>query len=392
MNEIVSAWGDNSNGQLGDGSMEPHLTPTPVKGIEQPVRSVESGSGHVVVLLADGTALAWGRNAFGQVGDGTQEIQLLPRPVVGLTGIKKVVPGGGQTLYLMEDGTIYGAGGGFFGLLGPNNMRLHPVPVRVDGIDEVVDLISGGGHALALRADGTVWSFGRDDYGQLGDGPDADERIPTRATLSHAGRSYPSRPTPRRIDGLTDIRSLAAGGGHSVAILNDGSVLTWGDNDRGQLGDGTTDHRPTPTKIDGISGAVAATCAYHHTVVLLEDGTLRSFGINDRGQLGNGTTENSSTPVVVQGVSDVRTVTATGGGGEANPGNYGHTLALLNDGTVVSWGCNDKGELGDGTTDRRVTARPVPGLTGVRHITVGGEVPISRENPGGGYALAIHPA
>src|SRR5437588_163807 len=224
MNEIVSAWGDNSNGQLGDGSMEPHLVPTPVKGIEQAVRSVESGSGHVVVLLEDGSAVAWGRNAFGQVGDGTQEIQLLPQPVVGLTGIKKVVPGGGQTLYLMEDGTIFGAGGGFFGLLGADNMRLHAVPVRVDGIDEVVELISGGGHALALRADGTVWSWGRDDYGQRGDGPDADERIPTRATLSHAGRTYPARPTPTKIEGLSDIRSLAGGGGHSVAILNDGSV------------------------------------------------------------------------------------------------------------------------------------------------------------------------
>jgi alpha-tubulin suppressor-like RCC1 family protein len=392
MTEIVSAWGDNSNGQLGDGTTTGRPSPAPVPGLEG-VRTVESGSGHVVALLEDGTALAWGRNAFGQVGDGTVDVNRhTPTPVKNIKNIKAVVPGGGQTLYLLEDGTVWGAGGGFFGLLGPANMRLHPVPVLVDGIDEVVELISGGGHAIALRADGTVWTWGRDDYGQLGDGPDANDRVPGRTYQEHAGRGYDSRPAPTKIDGLGEVRSLAAGGGHSVAIQTDGTVWTWGDNDRGQLGHGDTEHLSSPKKVEGITTAVAATCAYHHTVVLLEDGTLQAFGINDRGQLGDGTTENKLTPGEVKGLSRVKLVTGTGGGGEVNPGNYGHTLALLEDGTVWSWGCNDKGELGNGTTDRRVVAEPVPGLTGVRHLTVGGEVPISRENPGGGYALAIHSA
>lgn len=391
MTEIVSAWGDNSNGQLGDGTTTGRPSPAPVQGLTD-VRTIESGSGHVVALLADGTAVSWGRNAFGQVGDGTMETQYRPRPVVGLTGITKVVPGGGQTLYLLADGTIWGAGGGFFGLLGANNLRLHPEPVRVDGIDEVTDLISGGGHALALRADGTVWTWGRDDYGQLGDGPDANDRVPGRSYQEHAGRGYDSRPTPTKIDGLGEVRGLAGGGGHSVAILTDGTVWTWGDNDRGQLGHGDLEHLSAPKRVEGISGAVAATCAYHHTVVLLEDGTLRAFGINDRGQLGDGSTTDSLVPVEVKGLNGVRLVTATGGGGEVDPGGYGHTLALLEDGTVWAWGCNDKGELGDGTTNRRVVAEPIPGLANVRHVTVGGEIPISRENPGGGYALAIHTA
>jgi len=216
----------------------------------------------VVALLDDGTAVSWGRNAFGQVGNGTVEVnQHRPVPVAGLKDIKAVVPGGGQTLYLLEDGTVWGAGGGFFGLLGPANMRLHPVPVRVDGIDEVTQLISGGGHAIALRADGSVWTWGRDDYGQLGDGPDANDRVPGRTYQEHAGRGYDSRPAPHSIDGLGEVRSLAGGGGHSVAIQTDGTVWTWGDNDRGQLGHGDTEHLSSPKKVDGITTAVAATCA-----------------------------------------------------------------------------------------------------------------------------------
>jgi alpha-tubulin suppressor-like RCC1 family protein len=387
MNESVSAWGDNSNGQLGNGSTSVQYAPAAVKGLGR-VRTVRAGSGHVVALLADGTALAWGRNAFGQLGDGSTTNQLVPTPVKGLTGIKDIVPGGGQTLFLCADGTVWGCGAGFFGLLGPTNLGISPVPVQVAGVEGVVNLVSGGGHALALLEDGSVWTWGRDDYGQLGDGPDP--QVPGRSLQEHAGREYWSRPQPTRITGLGHVRALAAGGGHSVAVLDDGSMLSWGDNDRGQLGDGTTDHRPSPGPVTGVDGVVAAACAYHHTLALRDDGTVWSFGINDRGQLGDGTTDHRATPAPVSGLGDVRAVCAAGGGGEANPGNYGHNLALLADGTLMAWGCNDHGQLGVGTsTPKQVTPTPVPGLDHIGQITTGGEVPISRENPGGGYSLAV---
>lgn len=388
MNDSVSAWGNNSNGQLGNGSTTEQYAPAPVKGVGK-VRKVKAGSGHVVALLADGTALAWGRNAFGQLGDGSTTNQLVPVPVTGLTGIKDVVPGGGQTLFLCADGTVWGCGAGFFGLLGQTHLGICPMPVRVEGVEGVVNLVSGGGHALALLEDGSVWSWGRDDYGQLGDGPDPDH-VPGRAQREHAGRSYWARPRPTRIHGLGGIRALAAGGGHSVAVLDDGSMVSWGDNDRGQLGDGTTNHRPNPGAVTGLSGVVAAACAYHHTLALRDDGKVWAFGINDRGQLGDGTTEHKYLPVPVNGLSDVKALSAAGGGGEANPGNYGHNLALLGDGTVLAWGCNDHGQLGLGTaTHSQLTPVPVPGLRGIGQITTGGEVPISRENPGGGYSLAV---
>lgn len=387
MNESVTAWGDNSNGQLGIGSTTGQVAPAVVKGLGN-VRKVEAGSGHVVALLADGTALAWGRNAFGQLGDGSTTNQLVPVPVKQMTEVTDIVPGGGQTLFLRADGTVWGCGAGFFGLLGENSLGLHPVPVKVEGIQGVASLVSGGGHALALLEDGSVWSWGRDDYGQLGDGPEP--TTPGRSQREHAGRSYWARPRPAPINGLGGVRALAAGGGHSVAILADGTMVSWGDNDRGQLGDGTTEHRPSPGPVSGLSGVVAAACAYHHTLALREDGTVWAFGINDRGQLGDGTTEHKYSPVRIPGLSEVRAVSAAGGGGEVNPGGYGHSLALRRDGTVWAWGCNDHGQLGLGTsTPAQTTAIAVPGLHGIAQLTTGGEVPISRENPGGGYSLAV---
>ncbi|HEX5493760.1 MAG TPA: hypothetical protein VFX70_04190 [Mycobacteriales bacterium] len=384
MGEIISAWGDNSNGQLGDGSTLEHHAPTEVKGLVG-VRKVEAGSGHVVALLENGTAYAWGRNAFGQTGDGTTDNQDRPCEV-RLDGIKDIAPGGGHTLFLRADGTVWGCGAGFFGVLGPKNLRVHPVPVRLDTPGDIVQLVSGGSHGLALLGDGTVWSWGRNDVGQLGDGP---RPGPGTIAQEHAGRAYPCRPVPAQVPGLEQVSAVAAGGGHSLAVIDDGGLFGWGSNDRGQLGDGTTTHRSRPTRA-ALTGVRAVAGAYHHTLALLTDGTLRAFGINDRGQLGDGTTTDSSVPVEVRGLRGVHLVVATGGGGDQNPGGHGHNLALLDDGTVWAWGCNDHGELGTGDTDSHLVPVLLPGLRGVRYVTTGGEVPGFRENPGGGFVLAVH--
>lgn len=389
MNEIVSAWGDNSNGQLGNGGTDGHSVPVQVAGLDN-VRKIEAGSGHIIALLNDGTAYGWGRNAFGQCGNAATGNQETPDRVK-LDGIVDIAPGGGHTLLLREDGTVWGCGAGFFGMLGPDNMRVHPVPVQVpfEAPSKIVQLVSGGSQGLALLEDGTVWSWGRDDVGQLGDG----DEHGTRANIiiqAHAGREYPCRPVPAPVHGIDEVTFVAAGGGHSLAVRADGSLHAWGTNDRGQLGDGTTENRFSPTKaiVEGVSTAAGA---YHHTVVALNDGTLRSFGINDKGQLGDGTTTDNPQPVEVKGLRNVKQVVTTGGGGDDNPGGHGHNLAVLEDGSLWAWGCNGHGELGTGDNDDRLTPVQLD-ISGVSYVTVGGEVPGFRENPGGGYALAIHSA
>lgn len=390
MSGKVSAWGDNSNGQLGNGTTDGRSQPGQVTGVDG-VRQLEAGSGHIVAVLADGSAVAWGRNVFGQCTDGSTENQPLPVPVKGLPApIRSVSLGGGHSQFLLTDGTVWASGAGFFGCLAEGSRMLSPVPLRIEGLPgPVKQVAAGGGHSMALLEDGSVWTWGRDDYGQLGDGADAETK-PGRAIQQHSGRDYPCRFTPSRVEGLPEVASIASGGGQSLALLPDGTVLSWGFNDCGQLGDGTNTHRNTPSKVDGLAGVTALAGGYHHTLALLEDGTVRGFGLNDRGQLGNGENTNSTRPVEVRGLTGVTSIAAVGGGSDAEPGNAGHSIALRADGTVWAWGCNDHGELGDGTTESRNVPTQVTGLSGVRAVTVGGEVPQFRENPGGGYTLILH--
>ena len=386
MSEIVSAWGDNSNGNLGNGTEDARNAPSPIDGLDG-VRTIESGSGHVIAVLDDGTAYAWGRNAFGQVGNASTDNATTPQQV-RLDGIAAVAPGGGHTLFLRTDGTLWGCGAGFFGMLGAKSMGVHPVPVPIEAPEGIVSLVSGGSHALALLEDGTVWTWGRDDRGQLGDGDEAGNR-PGHLVQSHAGVEFTVRNTPAPVAGLTDATFVAAGGGHSLVVHADGTLSGWGFNDCGQLGDGTNDNTNRPARLP-VEGVRSVAGAYHHTLALLEDGTVRAFGLNDCGQLGNGETTTTSSPVEVKGLRNVREIAATGGGGDTSPGNFGHSLAVLDDGTLWAWGCNNSGELGLGSNEGRIVPVQVPGLSGVRHVTAGGDIPFARENPGGGSAAAIH--
>src|SRR5947208_4628233 len=145
--------------------------------------------------------------------------------------------------------------------------------------------------------------------------------------------------------GVGAATAVDLGAFYSCALLQDGTVRCWGQNDLGQLGDGTTTNASTPVAVAGIGGAAALTAGGFHTCVRFPDGTIQCWGRNNAGQLGDpGTTAfQSPTPVRVAGL----TATAVTAGGF-------HTCALPGDGTVRCWGQNDLGQLGNGTSD------PVP--------------------------------
>jgi alpha-tubulin suppressor-like RCC1 family protein len=193
------------------------------------------------------------------------------------------------------------------------------------------------------------------------------------------------------VDGLRDVELISAGGGHSVAVLADGSLWTWGFNDRGQLGDGTFTDNPTPRRVEGVEGAVAVAAGYHHTIALLPDGTLLAWGLNDRGQLGDGTREHRNRPGAVTGIDDVIAISSNGGGTDAAPGNGGHNVAVRRDGSVWGWGFNGYGQLGIDTEDSVVPV-PIPGISRCRLVSAGGEIPpVNKfeENSGGGFTVAV---
>jgi len=360
---VVLAWGDNAFGQLGDGTTEHRSVAAPVVGLSG-VKSVAAGGGHSAALLADGTVWAWGRNDFGQCGDGSNEHRSTPVQVRGLTDVVEICGGGGHTLALRSDGTLWSWGHNLRGDLGDGTTEHRNLPVRVVGLDGVRAAGWGGGHGLALMEDGTVRAWGHNLFGALGDG------------------TTTTRPVPIVVAGLTDVEFLTGGGGHSIAVTADGRYWAWGRNDRGQLGDGTIESRLRPTQIalfDPDTKITDVSGGFFHTMAVLADDTVWAWGNNDSGQLGDGTTTNLPQPHRVGQLAGIRAVRAGGGRNEFGPG--GHSIALLDDGTLRSWGLNDAGQLGDGTTENRTAPVPVANVAGVRDVVAGG-----------GYNLALVPA
>ncbi|MBF0340543.1 MAG: matrixin family metalloprotease, partial [Magnetococcales bacterium] len=160
---------------------------------------------------------------------------------------------------------------------------------------------------------------------------------------------------------VTVLDAVKAGLGHSVALLADGTVWTWGKNGDGQLGDGTVLDRSYPRRIASLTKVVAIAAGDQHTLALQADGSVWAWGRNDSGQLGNGATTPSSTPVMVAGLSQVVGISA----------GASHSLAVKADGSVWAWGANSAGQLGDNTTISRSTPVQVPNLTSIRQVKAG---------------------
>src|SRR5207247_1120159 len=157
-------------------------------------------------------------------------------------------------------------------------------------------------------------------------------------------------PTPVPVTGITTATAVTAGGFHTCALLPNGTVQCWGQNDQGQLGNGTTDPAPptvaprnaTPVAVSGINNAIAVSAGGWHTCALLQDGTVRCWGQNDFGQLGNGSPRDTISNPPTAPITGITTAIATTSGAE-------HSCALLAGGTVQCWGRALFGRLGDGT-------------------------------------------
>ena len=339
---MVWAWGTNDLGQLGDGTTVSHGTPAPVPGLTG-VSAIAAGGYHSLAKQ-NGMVLAWGYNYYGQLGDGTSTTRSTPAPVPGLTGVAVIAAGGGNSLAVKLDGSVQAWGWNQYGQLGDGTTTNRSTPVAVPELNGVAGIAAGGYHTIAAKLDGTVWAWGANDVGQLGNG------IATNRT------------TPAAVPGLSAVAAIAAGLHHTLAVKQDGTVWAWGSNGYGQLGDGTSTTRSTPVPVTGLSGVSAIATMAFHTLAVKQDGTVWAWGANNSGQLGDGTTIWARlTPVQVPELSGVVAIAA---------GTF-HTLGLKHDGTVWTWGANDVGQLGDGTTISRSTPAPVPGLTGVAAIAAG---------------------
>lgn len=346
----IKCWGDNYYGQLGDGTTTDRNTPVDVVGLGSGVSAISTGIYYTCALTISGSVKCWGRNNGWQLGDGTNSDRSTPMDVVGLSnGVSAVNAGGAHTCAITTSGEVKCWGSNYYGQLGNGITTISSVPVDVPGLISGVSALSVGMyHACALITFGGTKCWGVNSDGQLGDGTNYD--------LS----------TPVDVVGLTNgVSALGAGGFHTCAITTSGGVWCWGENYSGQLGDGTNTDRRTPVDVVGLgSGMSALSAGGYHTCALTTSGGVKCWGSNYYGQLGDGTTSDRSTPVDVVGL---------GSGVIALSVGYRHTCVLTMSGGVKCWGSNYFGQLGDGTNSDRSTPTDVVGLTnGVSALGAGG--------------------
>ncbi|MBN2128069.1 MAG: hypothetical protein JW741_01175, partial [Sedimentisphaerales bacterium] len=384
----VWAWGQNWWGKLGDGTTTDRSAPVQVVdgagGFLTGMTTIAAGGEHSLAIKNDGATWSWGANSSGELGDGTTTDRLAPVQVVDgsggvLTGVTAVAAGRSHSLALRNDDTVWAWGYNYDGQLGDGTTNYRSAPVQVvDGagglLAGMTAIAAGGEHSLALRNDGTVWAWGQNWWGKLGDGTTTDRSAPVQVADGAGGL-------------LTGMTAIAAGGEHSLALRNDGTVWAWGDHYQRRFGDGTTTDPSAPVQVvDGaggfLTGVTAIAAGGQHSLVLRNDGTVRAWGDNYDGQLGDGTTNHHSAPVqVVDGSRGLFT------GATAVAAGHGHSLALRNDETVWAWGYNYNGQLGDGTTtDRSVPVQVVDGaggfLTGMTAVAAGSSHSLAIRNDG----------
>jgi alpha-tubulin suppressor-like RCC1 family protein len=269
-NGNLMAWGNNSRGQLGNGTNTNSSLPVKVKlslsaGVT--VTAIAGGSSDSFALLSNGSVLGWGYNGSGQLGNGTNTDSNVPVPVslpAGATA-KAIASDNGTSMALMSDGSVFAWGEN----VGSPPFSPSNVPVRVSlpAGSTATAIAVGSFHSLAVLSDGSVYAWGDNTYGQLGDGTNNNSNLPVKVQLP-AG---------------TAAKAVAAGGYFSLALLTNGNVLAWGNNFYGQLGNGTnTDSNvPVQTTIPAGDTVQAIAAGGYTAYALLSDRSTLAWGNNN---------------------------------------------------------------------------------------------------------------
>ncbi len=352
----VECWGRNDYDELGDGTTTgpencqvegfPHAcsrTPVPVSGTTN-VTAVSSGDLRACALLSGGSIECWGENSGGQLGDGTFTTSSPPVTVSGITNATAISAGGFSACGLLSGGSIECWGGNEFGEVGDGTTTERSTPVTVGGITNATAISAGGFGACGLLSGGSVECWGRNEIGELGNGTKTGPE-----TCESGGFAYACSRTPVPVSGITNATAISAGNADTCALLSSGSIKCWGANESGELGDGTSNGPETckgiastyacsrtPVPVSGITNATAISAGNGDTCALLSSGSIKCWGRNELGELGDGTTTASDMPTSVSGITNATAISAG--------------CALLTDGSIKCWGGNEFGALGGGTS------------------------------------------
>lgn len=331
----LMCWGDNADGQLGDGSLVSRTRPTDVQGLSSGVMAVASGAFHTCALLTTGGVKCWGYNGYGALGDGTTTSRMAPVDVVGLpTGVAQISAGLFHTCALTVGGEVMCWGNNLNGQLGDGTTTMRATPVLMSGAGlRATGVAAGGYHSCATFGDVTR-CWGANGHGQVGD------------------HTTTERHQPAAVD-VWPVRRLSAGLYHTCAATYAGDAKCWGEGGNGQLGLGFMGSRNYPGTVMGLStGGGSITTGFLHSCATTATGGASCWGSNASGEVGDGTTTQRLAPTAVTGLSTgVLSITA----------GASHTCARMANGDVKCWGRNEEGQLGDGTTTPHAVPTSVNG-------------------------------
>jgi len=385
----VKCWGYRFLGGLDDPQPSDfNAEPVAMPGLDDVVDLIDGGYMTHCAVRAGGTAVCWGFNFAGSLGNGFGSWSPDPAGTV-LTGATDLSAGGGRhACAIRSDFKVACWGDNGYGQAGvdKDEQRSLYAPLAVDTAGQFTSVSAGYQHTCALKDDGTVWCWGEGHYGQLGNGANSESHVPvqatgiTNATAVLAGQTFScailadeslscwgsvawtNNNVPTAVSGISGVQAVA-GSRNICAIVSGGGVKCWGSDSGGMLGNGTWDSSATPVDVTGISGATALTVGEQNACASTAASTY-CWGSGTFGRLGNGLTSSSNTPV------EVGPPTLASASVAAGPE---HTCAASVPGNVFCWGNGDSAQTGDVAMGQNLTPHEVNGLSGATKVASGAE-------------------
>ena len=310
------AWGNNNNGQLGNNTTSFSSVPVRVcdpstgSNVDTGLKAIQVSAGRLFSLAIDqdGNTWAWGNNDNGQLGNGNtrgtntpQSVLLDPKHASTVLKTVQVSAGDFHSLAIDQDGNTWAWGRNDYGQLGngkTSGTNANPTPSSVlldpkhaSTVLKTVQVSAGGSLSLAIDQDGNTWAWGHNDYGQLGNGSTSSLRNPVPSSVLL---------NPKDTSTVLKAVQVSAGWAHSLAVDTDGNAWAWGQNNYGKLGNNTTSDQHSPVKVFASDQSTSKAGPWlstaqisaggNHSLAIGKDGNTSAWGFNRYGQLGNGTT------------------------------------------------------------------------------------------------------
>ncbi|MEE0618752.1 MAG: hypothetical protein U0N91_00070 [Oscillospiraceae bacterium] len=353
-------WGNNSSGQLGNGTTND--SSTPIKIMDN-IKEINLGGFSSSAIMKDGSLYMWGGNWCYQLGNGTNENSLIPIKI--MDNVKSVSLGYEHNALITEDGSLYMWGNNKHGKLGNGTTTDSSTPIKI--MDNVKSVSLGYDYSGAITEDGSLYMWGGNWCYQLGNGTDEDSLTPIKI--------------------MDNIKSVTLGSGHNALITEDGSLYMWGYNNRGQVGNGASTYispAPVESPVKIMDNVKSVSLGYDYSGAITEDGSLYMWGDNFYNQLGYSTTHSSTPKKIMDNIKSISFAYSQSSaitednvlymwGQEINgtidnvlsvnigTDGYGcnHYGVIKTDGNLYMWGNNSSGECGNGDSETSDVTPPI---------------------------------